>query len=114
MCGISVGSCYEILTAKLKIHHVAAKFVPHLITDDQKVNRFCVCQELLDRLDEDENFLSRITSTQNVTAIRYSFRLSILQSDKRKKNTLYLKLYNLSTNEDQLIRTNLATPSGLS
>ena len=57
-CGISVGSCYEILTVKL--HHVAVKFVPRLMTDDQKANRVRVCQELLDRSDEDENFLLRI------------------------------------------------------
>ena len=48
-CGISVGSCYEIVTAKLKMHRDAAKFVPRLVTDDQKVNRVCVCHELLDR-----------------------------------------------------------------
>ena len=55
--------------------------------------------------------------------MRCSFKLSILQSDKRKKNTLYLKPCSLSTNEDncdrkrrfnQLIFTNLATPSGFS
>ena len=60
--------------------------------------------------------------TQNFTAIRCSFGLSILQSDKRK-NTLYLKQCSLSTNEDictrkrrfnQQICTNLATRSGYS
>ena len=77
-CGISVGSCYEILTAKLKIHRIAAKFMPRLMTDDQKCQSRLVCQELLDRSDEDKNFLARITSTQNFTAIRCSFRMSIL------------------------------------
>jgi hypothetical protein len=43
-CGISVGSCYEILTEKLKMHRVAAKFVPRLMTDDQKANRIQLCQ----------------------------------------------------------------------
>lgn len=38
-CEISVGSCYEILTEKLKMHRVAAKFVPRLMTDDQKAHR---------------------------------------------------------------------------
>ena len=55
--GKSVESCYEILTAKLKLHGIAAKFVSHLMTDDQKANRVRVYQELLDRSDEDENFL---------------------------------------------------------
>uniref|UniRef100_A0A224XRL1 Putative transposase n=1 Tax=Panstrongylus lignarius TaxID=156445 RepID=A0A224XRL1_9HEMI len=59
-CGISVGSCNKILIEKLKMHRVAAKFLPRLITDDQNANRVQVCQELLDRSEEDENFLSRI------------------------------------------------------
>ena len=44
------------------MHRVAAKFVPRVMTDDRKANRVRVCQELLDRSDEDENFLSRITN----------------------------------------------------
>ncbi|XP_064471271.1 protein GVQW3-like [Ornithodoros turicata] len=56
-CGISVGSCYEILTEKLRMHRVAAKFVPRLMTDDQKANRVQVCQELLDRSEEVDDFL---------------------------------------------------------
>ena len=81
------------------MHRVAAKFAPRLMTDDLKANRVLVCQELIDRIDEDESFLSRITSTQNFTAIRCSFRLFILQSDKRK-NTHYLKQCSFSKNED--------------
>ena len=55
------------------------------MTDDQKANRVRVCHELLDRSDEDENFLSRIASTRNFNAIRCSFRLPTLQSNKRKE-----------------------------
>ena len=64
------------------MHRVAAKFVPRLMNDDQKANRVHICQEMLDRSDEDENVLSRITSTQNLTAISCFFRLFILQSDE--------------------------------
>ena len=42
------------------MHRVVVKFVSRLMIDDQKANRVRVCQELLDRSDEDENFLSRI------------------------------------------------------
>ncbi|XP_076320188.1 protein GVQW3-like [Tachypleus tridentatus] len=35
-CGILVGSCYELLTEKLKMHRIAANFVPRLMTDKQK------------------------------------------------------------------------------
>ena len=59
-CGISDGSCYEILTAKLKMHRVTAKFVPRLKTDNQNANRVRVCQEQLDRSDEDENLCQEL------------------------------------------------------
>lgn len=59
-CGISIGSCHNILTEKLKMHRVAAKFVPRLLTDDQKAHRVQVCQELLDRSNNDAHFLTNI------------------------------------------------------
>ena len=34
--GISIGSCHQILTEKLHIRHISVKFVPRLLTDDQK------------------------------------------------------------------------------
>ena len=34
--GSSVGSCNASLTGKLQMHHVSAKFIPHLLTDGQK------------------------------------------------------------------------------
>jgi len=36
---ISKTVCHEILTENLDMHRIAAKFVPHLLTDDQKQNR---------------------------------------------------------------------------
>jgi DNA-binding Lrp family transcriptional regulator len=45
--GISFGSCQTILTEKLKMHRVAAKFVPRVLTEDQKANRVNISQELL-------------------------------------------------------------------
>jgi len=37
--GISIGSCHQILTEKLQMRRVSAKFMPRLLTDDQKENR---------------------------------------------------------------------------
>jgi transposase len=37
-CNISVGLCHAILTEKLEMHWVAAKFVPRLLTEDQRVS----------------------------------------------------------------------------
>jgi len=45
---VSKTVCHEILTENLGMHRVVAKFVPRLLTDDQKQNRVDVIQELLD------------------------------------------------------------------
>ena len=58
--GICKSSCHLILTDKLKIRRVAAKFVPRLLTDSQKVNRVTVSQELFDRSNADENFINNV------------------------------------------------------
>ena len=57
--GICKSSCHTILTEKLKMHRVAAKFVPCLLTEEEKQNRVSVSQELLDHSNTDENFLKR-------------------------------------------------------
>jgi predicted DNA-binding protein YlxM (UPF0122 family) len=54
-CNISIESCYDILTTKLEMHKVVSKFVPRLLTQDQRHSRVDICQELLDRASEDEN-----------------------------------------------------------
>jgi hypothetical protein len=62
------------------MHRVAAKFVPRLMTDDQKANRVRVCQERLDRSDEDENFSSRISTGDESWVYGYDMTL------KRRSN----------------------------
>jgi len=42
------------------MHRVAAKFVPRLLTEEQKQNRVSVSQELLDRSNANENFLQNV------------------------------------------------------
>jgi len=54
--GICKSWCHLILTEKLKMRHVAAKFVPPLLTDAQKENHVTVSQELFDCLYADENW----------------------------------------------------------
>jgi len=58
--GISTGSCHQILTEKLWMRRVSAKFVPHLLTDNQKENRVEISQELLANAIINENFLQKI------------------------------------------------------
>jgi hypothetical protein len=44
-----------MLTEKLNMHRVAAKFVSRLLTDEQKEKRVAICQELLHRANDEEN-----------------------------------------------------------
>jgi len=64
--GISIVSCHQIFTEKLQMRHVSAKFVPLMLTDDQKENRVEMSQELLAIANGNESFL-KITITGDET-----------------------------------------------
>jgi hypothetical protein len=46
----------------LGIHHVAAKSVPHLLSEDQKQNHVDVSKELVNRANADDNFLKNFVT----------------------------------------------------
>ena len=54
--GISIGSCHQVFTQKLQMSRVSAKFVPRLLTVDQKENRVELSQELLANPNGNEKF----------------------------------------------------------
>lgn len=58
--GISFGSVQHILTQDLGMTRIAAKFVPRLLTDEQKLKRMQIAQELLDMAESDPTFMGRI------------------------------------------------------
>jgi histone-lysine N-methyltransferase SETMAR len=58
--GISYGVFQEILTENLNMCHIATKFVPQILTNDQKQRRVNVCIELREKANEDPTFISRI------------------------------------------------------
>src|SRR5580692_2333115 len=60
MIGISYGICQAILTDNFNMRRVAAKFVPRLLTPDQKQHRLDVCQELRETANSDPAFIARI------------------------------------------------------
>jgi hypothetical protein len=57
---ISIGSCYIIIPEDLGMHWASSKFVPSLLTGDQKVHRFSICKNLLQRGNDDENILKNV------------------------------------------------------
>jgi len=69
--GISIGSCQQIFTEKLQMRRVSAKFVPRLLTDDQKENRVEISQELLANANSNENFLKNIITGDEMWVYGY-------------------------------------------
>ena len=60
LTGVSWSSCQQILTEELHVKRVATKFVPRLLSEDQRTNRLDVCREMKDQLKSDPDFLSKI------------------------------------------------------
>jgi len=57
---VSWSSCRQILTVDLNMRRVATKFVPCLLTQDQKNTRMTLCQELKNQIESNPNFLSKV------------------------------------------------------
>jgi len=57
---VGYGTCQLVLTEELGMHRVGAKFVPRILTADQKQQRVNVCTELRQLASNDETFLSRV------------------------------------------------------
>ena len=57
---ISKDSAHAILRDDLNMHRVAAKFVPKLLSAEQKELRLAVAQDLLDTANTDPEFLNTI------------------------------------------------------
>jgi len=52
--------CQKILTEDLQTRRVTAKFVPHLLTAEQKGNRVSICTDPRDQAQNDPNFMSSV------------------------------------------------------
>jgi len=78
--GICKSSCHTILTEKLKMHRVAAKSVPRLLTEEEKQNRVTVSQELLGRSNTDENFLKNVITGYETWVYGYDVETKVQSS----------------------------------
>jgi hypothetical protein len=58
--GLSYGTVQCILADNLNMRRISAKFVPRLLSDDQKTNRVSVCRELKQQARDEPNFISNI------------------------------------------------------
>lgn len=84
--GISYGSTYSILSEELGYRKVCARWVPRLLTVDQKLNRFQVCERLLARFrEEGDPFLSHIVTCDETWVHHYTPESKQASKEWRKK-----------------------------
>jgi hypothetical protein len=57
---VSYRTVQTILTCDFNMHRVAAKFVPRLLTPEQKEHHVAICQELHQRAVDDPSFMLRV------------------------------------------------------
>lgn len=64
-------SVRTILVQELGMRKVCAKMVPKLLSDDQKEHRVNVCQDLLEKIGEDPEFLGRVITGDETWVFQY-------------------------------------------
>jgi len=58
--GLSYGTVQLIFGDNLNMRRISARFVPRLLSDDQKAHRVSVCRELKQQARDDPNFISNV------------------------------------------------------
>jgi histone-lysine N-methyltransferase SETMAR len=74
--GLSYGTVQRILTDKLNMRRISAKFVPRLPSDDQNAHRVSVYRELKQQARDDPNCISNIITGDETWEYIYALRLS--------------------------------------
>jgi len=71
LVGISHGTCHKILTEDLKMRLVASKFMPRLLSFDQKQQWLDVCLDLKENAHNDPSFLSNVITGDETWVYAY-------------------------------------------
>jgi len=68
---VSYGTCQAILTQDLNVRRVAAKFVPQILTAEQKEWRLSMATNMLQEAESDENFMGQIMTSDETWVYKY-------------------------------------------
>jgi len=68
---VAFGTCQKILTEDLQMWRVAAKFMPRLLTAEQKDDRMSICTDLRNWAQNDPNFMSSVNTGDECWVYRY-------------------------------------------
>jgi len=91
LVGISHGTCHKILTEDLKMRHVASKFVPRLLSVDQKQQQLDVCLDLKENAANDPGFLSNVIKGDKTRVYTYNLETKTQSSQWKSPGSPQLK-----------------------
>jgi hypothetical protein len=74
--GLSYGTVQCILAHNLNMRCTSARFVPRLLSNNQKALHISVCRELKQWARDDPNFISSIITSDEIWIYGYDLRLS--------------------------------------
>jgi hypothetical protein len=69
---VDKGTVRQILTENLKMKKVCAKMVPKNLSKDQKLNREEMCQNVLEKTEEDPDFLNSVVTCDETWPFQYN------------------------------------------
>jgi histone-lysine N-methyltransferase SETMAR len=81
------------------MRHISAKFVPRLLSDDQKAHRVSICRELKQQAKEDHKFISKI-ATGDETWV-YDYDPKTKQQSSQWKSTIFTAAENSGSRSQQ-------------
>jgi histone-lysine N-methyltransferase SETMAR len=89
--GLSYGTVQRILADSLNMRRISAKFVPRLLSDDQKTHRVSVCRKLKQQARDDPNFSSNIITGDETWVYGYEPETKQQSSPWKSPNSLQPK-----------------------
>ena len=89
--GLSYGTVQRILADNLNMRRISARFVPRLLSDDQKALRVSVCRELKQQARDDPNFISNIITGDETWVYGYDPETKQQSSQWKSPNSPWLK-----------------------
>jgi len=69
--GLSYGTVQRILAVNLNMRRIFARFVPRMLSDDQKALRVSFCRDLKQQARDDPNFISNIITDDETWVYGY-------------------------------------------
>jgi len=87
LSGVSWSSCQWILSEELQMKRVIAKFMPHVLTADQKQSRVDACRELQEHLEIDPDLFVKVITGDESWCYAYNPETKQQSSEWKSSNS---------------------------